>query len=280
MKSLKTRIVDYVKTVATVAAGKKVAARRLTVFPDDVFIVSYPKSGNTWTRFLIGNLVYEDGVSFANIEYRIPSIYMHPDRVLRRLPRLLKSHECFDPRYRRVIYIVRDPRDVAVSCYHYYQKMRWLGDCPLDDFVPRFMKPEFEINYGNWADHLKSWVCLRQSSEDFLLLRYEEMLEHPQAELARVAAFLKIAATPERLNRAVALSSADRMRELEKKEGHAWQLIKESRQDKPFVRAARSGGWREALSPESVARIEAAWGPAMRMAGYELFSAASVTSDS
>src|SRR5947199_5455833 len=87
--------------------GKNPAGRRLTVFPDDVFIVSYPKSGNTWARFLIGNLFHDDEpVTFANVEERVPSIYVHPDRALRRLPRILKSHECFDPRYRRVIYIV------------------------------------------------------------------------------------------------------------------------------------------------------------------------------
>src|SRR5881397_1861057 len=117
MRSLKSRITDYVKALSIVATGRVIAGRRLTVFPDDVFIVSYPRSGNTWTRFLVGNLVYQDEpVTFANIESRIPEIYLFPDRVLRSLPRprMLKSHECFDPRYQRVIYIVRDPRDVVV----------------------------------------------------------------------------------------------------------------------------------------------------------------------
>src|SRR5437588_5980082 len=153
MRNLKTRIGDYVKAVTTVATGRVIAGRRLTVFPDDVFIVSYPKSGNTWARFLIGNLFHDDEpVTFANVEERVPSIYVHPDRALRRLPRILKSHECFDPRYRRVIYIVRDPRDVAVSYYHHCIKMRWLKDtCSLGEFVPRFMKPEVGINFGMWS---------------------------------------------------------------------------------------------------------------------------------
>jgi len=43
------------------------AGNNLTVFPDDTFIVSHPKSGNTWMRFLIGNLIYPEGVDFSNI---------------------------------------------------------------------------------------------------------------------------------------------------------------------------------------------------------------------
>src|SRR5256886_17276683 len=88
-----------------VLTGSQPAGRNLTVFDDDVFIVSYPRSGNTWTRFLIGNLVYhDDPVTFANVEARIPEIYLFPDRILRSLsrPRILKSHECFDPRYKQI----------------------------------------------------------------------------------------------------------------------------------------------------------------------------------
>ena len=72
----------------------------MTVFPDDLFIVSYPKSGNTWTRFLLGNLIYQDEpVTFANIEYRIPSVYIFSDRQLHRLPRRRVRHSCYIGRW-------------------------------------------------------------------------------------------------------------------------------------------------------------------------------------
>src|SRR5437879_11772911 len=81
--------------------GKKPAGRALTVFPDDIFIVSYPRSGNTWARFLIGNLVYQDdAITFANVESRIPETYLFPDRVLRALNRhrIVNGDEAFAPR--------------------------------------------------------------------------------------------------------------------------------------------------------------------------------------
>ena len=93
-------LVGHLKKVRDVALARHPAGRQMTVYPDDLFIVSYPRSGNTWTRFLIGNLIYQDEpVTFANVEDRIPSIYIFSDRKLRRLPRVLKSHDCFDPRY-------------------------------------------------------------------------------------------------------------------------------------------------------------------------------------
>ena len=263
-----------------VLTGRQVAGRNLTVFPDDVFLVSYPRSGNTWARFLIGNLIYQDEpVTFANIELRLPEIYFNPDHALRRLPRprILKSHECFQPQYRRVIYIVRDPRDVAVSFYHHNIKAGNIADdYPIADFVPRFINAEFDAKWGSWADHVLSWLRLRLNAPGFILLRYETMKQQPEAELARLAAFLRncsfrrIDTSHEKLQRAVELSSPERMRALEKQQASQWVLTRETRSDKPFVRSATAGSWKSQLPEQSVAAIESAWGEIMQTVGYEL----------
>jgi hypothetical protein len=60
------------------------------------------------------------------------------------------------------------------------------------------------------------------------------------------------------------------MRELEKKQAHLWSSTRETRKDMPFIRSAKSGGWKAELPEASVAEIEAAWGGLMREMGYEL----------
>lgn len=266
--------------VGRLLAGRQAAGRGATVFPDDVFLTSYPRSGNTWTRFLLGNLLdQKNPVTFSNIESRIPEIYFNPDRFMRTLPRprMLKSHESFEPHYPRVIYIVRDPRDVAVSFYHHNVKARNIPDgYPMASFVPRFIAAEFDHAFGSWRDNVLSWTVLRGNSPEFLMIRYEDLKRDTVATLGKVVAFLErcsfrnIDASVEALQRTVELSSPERMRALEKQEAANWVLTKHTRADKPFVRSAVSGGWKSQLAPESVAAIESAWGDLMQNLGYEL----------
>jgi hypothetical protein len=273
-----SRIFAALSEAARVLAGRKNAGRNLTVFPDDIFLVSYPRSGNTWARFLIGNLIYDEPMTFTNVDARIPEIYLFPDRVLRHVPRprVLKSHECFDPRYKSVIYIARDPRDVAVSYYHYVIKRKLVPEgYPVAEFVPRFLSAEFDIQWSwaaNWQDHVMSWYRMRAGIPGFLFLRYEDLLLDTMAELEKVSLFLGLNATTERLRKAVELSSADRMRNLERTQGRDWRLTESTRQDKPFVRAAKANTWQSVLPESAVAEIESAWGDAMQRLGYGLSS--------
>jgi hypothetical protein len=253
--------------------------RGVVIHPDDIFLVSFPKSGNTWTRFLVANLRYpEQPVTFANIAQLIPDptgtakrdFFDHMPR-----PRIMKSHGCFDPRYPRVICIVRDPRDVVVSQFHYHRKVRKINDdSPMEEFVTCFLAGE-TCPHGSWGENVGSWFMARHKHPQFLLLRYEDLLTDTVGELARIASFLGICATGERLFEAVARSSVDQMRKSEKTEGHLSGLTKGSREDLSFVRAARSGGWRSELPASQVAKIEAAWGPLMQDLGYELSFASS-----
>jgi|CXWL01.1.fsa_nt_gi hypothetical protein len=269
-KLLKKYTPSGIKHAVRVMRGKNFAGRALTVRDTDVFIVSYPKSGNTWTRFIIGNLIYEDGVDFANIEHRVPDIYHHSDSALNRLPspRVLKSHECFDSRYKKVIYIVRDPRDVVISYMHYAKKSRWISDqMELDEFVGIFLGGGFG-GYGTWGENVGSWLGARGNSKDFLLLRYEDMLKDTESALWKISLFLGLSPSAERIKRAIESSSFEHMKNLESKQSGAWSAIRESRRDIPFVRAGKSGEWKAQLSDTAAKLIKERWIDTIERVGY------------
>ncbi|HVO63598.1 MAG TPA: sulfotransferase domain-containing protein [Terriglobales bacterium] len=245
----------------------------LRILPDDVFLVSYPKSGNTWTRFLIANLLHPDReVGFGNLRELVPDPGSTKQREFDRLPRprVIKSHRSYRPQYPRVIYIVRDPRDVAISQYHYQRKIgRISDDHTLEQFITDFVAGRSCRHLGSWAENVVSWVSTRNGNPGFLLLRYEDLMADTAHELARVASFLNISADATRLSRAIERSSKDKMRESEKAQGHLCTLTN-SRPDLPFVRAAKTGQWKSDLPGPCVQQIQAAWGHVMTWLGYEV----------
>jgi len=254
--------------------GLNRGGRNFEVYPDDRFLLSYPRSGNTWTRFLIANLLFSDQeISFLNIDYLIPDVININRRKLAKVPRprLIKSHEYFDPRYKKVIYIVRDPRDVVVSHYYFHLKQGFIEDgYPMEKFVSRFVSGDVDPIFASWGENVASWIATRLNGREFLLLRYEDMKANTALELVKIADFLQISYDAEKLTRAVELSSAERMRELEKRDENRWIGTRSRRKDVRFVRTATTGGWRSLLNEEDVAKIEKAWGPVMKNIGYQL----------
>ena len=263
-------IMRKIKRAADILLDTK-RGRSITVFPEDVFVVSYPKSGNTWLRFLIGNLLSPDEpLTFSNIELKVPAIYQNSNRKLLRVsrPRVLKSQEYFDPHYKKVIYIVRDPRDIAVSYYYHCIKFRIIKqEVKIDQFLNQFIEGKID-DFGSWGKNVGSWLGARKGDPDFLLLRYEDIINETEDALKKIAIHIEITATDELIARAVELSSFDRMKNLEKIQSNEWKPTKKSNKNFRFVRKAQCGGWITELSKEESEKIETAWKDLMLMLGY------------
>jgi hypothetical protein len=235
----------------------------IQIRPDDVFIVSYPKSGNTWVRFLLANLLAPGKtITFRNIDNYVPDIYKCAGTLEdRRGPRYIKSHHPCYELYPKLIYIYRDGRDALVSYYHYASgKRKFTGT------FAEFLFSPFASRFSSWREHVEG-ACEFASKfpNRILMLQYEEMLKNPSAGAASISVFLELACDDQVIARAVEASSFDRLRKLEQQFGGE-NLAKPV----PFFRHGGSGQWREHFSAELYRRYYDENGATLVRLGYEL----------
>ena len=245
------------------------ALRHRGVTPADALLVSYPKSGNTWVKFMLGHALTGVAASFDATEDTIGTIGGRTD-VPALLPgggRILKSHEAFSAGVRapgRVVYVVRDGRDVAVSYYHHKLRRKHLDPgTTFSSFLPRFIAGEAD-GYGTWGDHVTSWLDRREALDGRLLtLLYEEALADPRGEVQRVLEFLGAPVAPGAVEAAVEANRFEQMRRRETE-----SAFHERQGDKFFVRRGIAGEWRETFSEADLALFDRAFGPVLERLGY------------
>lgn len=195
------------------AASREVdsTATSWDIWPDDVFLVSYPRSGNTWMRYLMTNLRFPEAEwNLLSLAYAFPEIYGPVDPSYVPRPRWIKSHHPYTPSYPKVIYLVRDGRDVSVSFYYWsgYDKKGsfedFVRDCILTDDTNRFGP------WGGWHHHVKDWLA-HQHTSNMLVVRYERLVDFPVIELQRVCRFVGLVRSVQDIKIAIERSSFKRM---------------------------------------------------------------------
>ena len=170
---------------------------------DDIFVVTYPRSGTTWVQYML-HLLTRPGqeAPFEHISQVCPwferSLAVGAMRAadLEALPspRVFKSHlpHVWLPSGVRVVYVQRDGLDVALSYYHFYRSHLGFSQ-GLEPFFGRFMRGD--LQYRAWFDHVAGWRRLR-SDPLVCLLRYEALLSDPGQGLERLAGFLGLPLDP------------------------------------------------------------------------------------
>ena len=216
------------------------ARNNLTIFDDDVFIVSYPRSGNTWFRFLLGHLLFHKKVNFINMDDIVPDIYKKNNNDLKKIkrPRYLKSHHPFDSRYPKVIYIVRNPKDVLISNYYYYLKFHPNDKkASFNAYYKEFMNKGVN-DFGNWGSNVESWLINREHIKNgFHLCYYEDLLKNTYHEIKKIIKFLNLNISSNRILKAIDYASLNNMQRIEKKNFKFSKLLNKSDRKIPFVRA-------------------------------------------
>ena len=230
------------------------------IYDDDIFIVSYPKSGNTWVRFILANILNNNKVRIdfnSAIKY-IPEYQVHDEEVSKlKRPRLLKSHQLFNTKFPRVVYLVRDPRDVYVS-YFFYLKKKLPKGYTIKDFIKSDIKP------SRWSAHVGSWL----GHQNIILVKYEDLIENTFNEINRIVDFIGWEVEPETISEAVARSSFKRMSWIEDKYGRPFRSEEDKEKATKFVRKGVIGDWNRYYDEEILEYIYVLEGEIMRKLKY------------
>jgi hypothetical protein len=235
--------------------------------PEDVFFASYPRSGTTWSRHTLFEILTGQKSGFRIVDSYLCGVGKHHEGkpVLPGGGRVIPTHEQYRSwkHYHKAIYLVRDVRDVVLSEFVYLTNLEFFyGD--QDKFVKHFLTTPVS-GFGPWQRHVSCWLdSPLAGTSNLLLVRFEDLKRDPVAGFTRMANFLGINPSPELIQRAVANSSVEKMREKELREP-----VKASVKGR-FVGDGLAQGWRTKLTPAQVRLIEQYAGPALVRLGYSL----------
>ena len=249
----------------------------------DVLFASFERSGNTWLRFVLMEILTKGEAGFLNVNKVLPEMGTHhdADRVLPNGGRFIKTHEMYRSQYKRAVYLMRDLRDVMLSNWARDKEMGFSQYFDhgkgMDGYVESFLKGKV-TRFGSWQAHVDSYLdCPLAQNGNLLVVRYEDLRKNTEVGLVEMLEFLGIEADRDRIRRAVENNSLKNMREKEEKAKNSGAemvkgtLLKRHRVDKEdarFVRTGSVGGWREKLSPAQIDMVTKYAGEALVRAGY------------
>ena len=231
--------------------------------PGDVFTASYPRSGSTWLRFILVELLAGQSSGFKNVNHLSPDVGEHSgaQALLPEGGRLIKTHELYRKSYKRAIYLARDPRNVFLSEFVYEKNLGVIKDdfdAFLDDFLRRGVNP-----FGLWIDHVNSWLDAADAKQcELLVVKFEDMRSDTVRSLSQMMDFLRFPVDEATIRKAVENNSLEQMKAKEKVSPQ-----KASARGR-FVGAGAIAGWRDKFTPAQLRKIDQYAGAAMARLGY------------
>ena len=253
--------------------------RFLSAFPKtyvpastDVLVCSYFKSGTNWTMQMAVQIAFRGRAEFEHIHDLVPwpdvpsraqfAVPLEDDRPRLAAPtglRVIKTHLAlgavpFSP-VARYICVVRDPKDVFVSSYH-FSRATTLGPLmpSVRHWLDAYLSPDTPL--GSWAEHVASYWRVRHEP-NVLFLTYERMRADLPGTVDRIAAFMGVALTPDERAAVIERSTFDYMKKIGDKfdaPGSPWSNSRGA-----MMRRGQRGSAGELLSPADQRRIDDYW---------------------
>lgn len=273
--------------------------------PGILWLASYPKSGNTWMRAFLANLITGAseplGLSqigeicpseptenwFAPLcdrpvaQLSAPEIAALRGRAQERAVGLnenvmpMKTHSYLgeDSGHPIIsmkatfgaVYIIRDPRDVALSAAdHFGKTIEEMVEMLANPLAVAAAMPGTIVHEmtSSWSNHVESWT--KWNHPGIFVVRYEDLLANPPDQFGRVARHFGISSDPARIQKAIDFASFKQLQKMEAEQGFS----ERSQHSARFFRSGRSGGWRDQLPAELARRIEEDHGEQMKRYSY------------
>lgn len=178
----------------------------------DVFLASYPRSGNTWTRHILSAVFFPKNKidSLLDLQKTIPDIHYNRSYIkplsIGSGVRIIKTHHVYNPKYKKVIYIYRNPIDVAWSSYRFITDTQTGSFLSLDHFVDEFLKGN--VFFGEWDVHATRY---NQNTEKILFVSYEEMIHDIFSSIKKMVDFVGLPKPDELIKHAIENSTPDKI---------------------------------------------------------------------
>ena len=235
---------------------KSIAGNFFSWLISDAYIVSFRKSGRTWLRIMIAKAI--------SLQYDIPKIQLDTQymSLFTSAPNIVFSHGGSNKpnnginfrrwlKGKKLILLVRDPRDDIVSLYHDYTVRHPKISMSISGFVRH---EQLGINYT--LNYMNEWATeLEKRKNPALLIRYEDLKQDAQRELIRALDFLQIPHTTEIIKKAVEFGSFENMRKMELSnqfKDSRLQTSNKSDANAFKTRKGRAGSYKEELCPEDI----------------------------
>ncbi len=235
----------------------------------DAYIVSYPKCGRTWVRMMLGHYLLRsragDPLEVFDLTRREPGVptieFTHDDYPqLKPSGRLVPDKSIY--RGKRVVLLVRDPRDVLVSYYFQYTRRgakERANDAQFDGTISDFIRQDIGAVKSIVAFY-NIWVRNRGVPKSFLLLRYEALHHEPANEFRSLIEFLDLPdfGASARDN-AIQFAKFENMRRLEETGALRNSRLRPTVAGDPEafkVRRGVVGGYRDYLSADDIGYVE------------------------
>jgi len=253
---------------------KKNPFRNYVAGPQDVFVMTYAKSGTNWMMQIAHQLIYHGKGDYKHLHEIVP----WPDTTIMPLfmkkyaipleeathwkqspeqKRVIKTHYNWDllpySKDARYIAVIRDPKDVFVSNYVFVRDGVYGTAMPsVDTWFDLYLSPHFPLG-GSWALNAAGYWAERHRP-NVLIVSFKSMKRDLRGTVEQVADFLNIQASAELVDDVCRLSSFEYMKKNDQK--YAIGQVVPWRKPGVMIRAGREGGSSELLSPERQRQVD------------------------